>query len=159
MKALIVYDSTYGNTEALAHAMQEALGKDCRAARAGTVRPADLDDVELLIVGSPTQGGRPTAPVNQFLDGIGRGALTSKTVAAFDTRFPHAEQRMALRLLMRAVGCAAPRIQRKLDRVGGRGAAAPEGFIVEGKEVPLRPGERERAADWALGLLSSPRNG
>jgi hypothetical protein len=28
----------------------------------------------------------------------------------------------------------------------------PEGFIVDGKEGPLRAGERERAERWAAGL-------
>jgi hypothetical protein len=56
---------------------------------------------------------------------------------------------------MKVIGYAAPRISSGLQAKGGRLAAAPEGFIVEDKEGPLKQGELERAASWARSLVSA----
>lgn len=58
MEALVVYDSTYGNTEEIAHAIGEAIGGE--VLHVSTVSPADLERFDLLIIGSPTHGGFPT---------------------------------------------------------------------------------------------------
>jgi len=39
----------------------------------------------------------------------------------------------------------------------GTQVVEPEGFIVEGKEGPLKEGEVERAAAWAKTLLGKAR--
>ncbi|HEX9935227.1 MAG TPA: flavodoxin domain-containing protein, partial [bacterium] len=69
MKTLIIYDSVYGNTEKIARAISKDLGshKDVSILRAGDVKPEDLTGLNLLIVGSPTQGFRPTAAINNLL--------------------------------------------------------------------------------------------
>lgn len=152
MTTLIVYDSTYGNTERLARTMQAALGGDCQLLRAGDVRMEDLVGVDRLIVGSPTQGGRPTQAVGRFLGGIPAGSLRGVFAAAFDTRMSAREQALWLRALMRIIGFAAPKIGRALESKGARLAVPPEGFIVEGKEGPLRAGEEERAASWTRSI-------
>jgi hypothetical protein len=35
--------------------------------------------------------------------------------------------------------------------------APPEGFIVKGREGPLKDGELERAAGWAKGILEKKK--
>src|SRR5687767_7698808 len=119
MKSLVLYDSTYGNTEALARAMGEALG-DARASAIGDVVASDLRELDLLIVGSPTQGGRPTAALTRLLDSIPAKGLDGTRVAAFDTRFAAKDHGFGLRLLMKVIGFAAPRIARVLQAKGGR---------------------------------------
>jgi flavodoxin I len=156
MKALVLYDSTYGNTEALARAMGVALG-DAEVVAISDAAPADLGKSDLLIVGSPTQGGRPTAALTAFLGSVPTLGLDGTPVAAFDTRFASNAHGFGLRLLMKVIGFAAPRIARTLKTKGGRLAAPPEGFIVEAKEGPLKPGELERAADWARSLVEGAR--
>ena len=59
MKALVVYDSTYGHTAQIAQAIGETAG--AKVVRPGEVAPAGLAEFDLLIVGSPTHGGWPTA--------------------------------------------------------------------------------------------------
>lgn len=152
MRALVVYDSQWGNTEAIARAVGAVLGAETRVERAGNLRPRDLADLELLVVGSPTQGGRPLASVTQLLAELSRDALTTTHAAAFDTRLPAAERGFALRLLMRTIGYAAPRIAKALEAKGARLVVPPEGFLVEDKEGPLKPGERERAVLWAASM-------
>ena len=53
MKALVVYDSFFGNTEKIAQAMGDALKSqaEVRTLRVGDVKPEDLTGLSLLIVG------------------------------------------------------------------------------------------------------------
>ena len=88
MKALIVYDSTYGNTEKIAKAIGAALTGEVKVLRAGEVNPAELNAFDLLVIGSPTYGGRPMPSVAELLNKIPESAIKGKNIAAFDTRIP-----------------------------------------------------------------------
>jgi flavodoxin I len=148
MKALIVFDSVHGNTEVIARAMAGAGARGkagIRMVRAGQAKPADLVGLDLLVVGSPTLGGRPTPAVQSFLEHIPAGALSKVRVAAFDTR-------MSM-WIAKLFGWAADRIAAGLAAKGGIPAAKPTGFIVKGREGPLAEGEREKAASWAKGFV------
>ncbi len=144
MKALIVYDSMYGNTERIAQAIGGAIADDVKVLRVGEVDPSDLESIDLLIVGSPTQGGRATQAMQDFLSRLPEPTLRGIRVAAFDTRFTSR--------WVRIFGYAAGRIARVLKEMGGNLVAPPEGFFVTGTEGPLREGELERAAGWAKGI-------
>ena len=147
MNALVVYDSLYGNTEEIARTVGEALSPGTRLVRAGGVDPADLETVDLLVVGSPTHGGRPTEAVQGLLERL-EGSLPAGTrVAAFDTRLGAK--------WVRIFGYAAAKIAAALEKAGGTRVAPAEGFVVRGKEGPLKDGERERATDWARELATS----
>jgi flavodoxin len=148
MKVLVVYDSRYGNTEQVARAIAGALGET--AVRVGQADAAMVEDHELLIVGSPTQGGRPTPAVKQFIDSISEGALSRTAVAAFDTRVP---AKGFLKVLFGVIGYAAGKIAAPLRAKGGTLVAPPEGFLVKGTEGPLQDGELERAGAWARTLI------
>ena len=146
MKALVVYDSQFGNTEAIAQAIAGAAPRRAAwAVRVGDVKDSDLTSVDVLAVGSPTRGGRSTPAITAFLDGIPAGSLAKVRVAAFDTR-------MTI-FIAKLFGWAADRIAAALSAKGGLPAAKPEGFIVKGREGPLADGERDRAAVWAKGFL------
>ncbi|MDP2871379.1 MAG: flavodoxin domain-containing protein [Bacillota bacterium] len=63
MKILVVYDSQRGNTEQIARAIGGAFAPpdDAKVLRAGDVVTADLQSLDLLVVGAPTQAaGRPS---------------------------------------------------------------------------------------------------
>jgi flavodoxin len=155
MKVLVVYDSRYGNTEQVARAIAEAL--DGTAVRVGQANAATVKDYELLIVGSPTQGGRPTPAVKQFVDSFPAGALSNVGVAAFDTRVP---AKGFLKVLFGVIGYAAGKIAAPLRAKGGTLVAPPEGFLVKGTEGPLADGELERAGAWGKklsGIEPAPR--
>jgi flavodoxin len=142
MEALVVYDSTYGNTEKIAQAIGQAIGG--QVLQVGEVNPPDLNGFDLLIVGSPTHGGWPT----EGIDGLLRAspALEGVNVAAFDTRTATIWNRIL------PFGYAAPRIARSLERNEGNLLVPPEGFVVLGIQGPLKDGELERAASWAKGI-------
>lgn len=143
MRALIVYDSAYGNTEKIARAIAAALAPsgDVRVLRAGEASTSELESIDLLIVGSPTQGGRPTPDIQDFLNRVSEPAIKGVNVAAFDTRISTR--------WVGIFGYAAGKIASSLKTRGGTLVAPPEGFFVNGTEGPLKEVELERAASWA----------
>jgi len=149
MKALIVYDSVYGNTEKIARAIAEAItpSNEVKILRAGEANPSELASIDLLIVGSPTHAGRPTPAIKDLLNKVPE--LQGVNVAAFDTRIPTK--------LVRVFGYAAGRIANNLKKKGSTLIASPEGFFVTGGQGPLKEGELERAAAWAKGILESKK--
>jgi flavodoxin len=151
MKTLIVYDSIFGNTEQIAQAIGNALGsqKDVEIVRVSNAKPEQLMELELLIVGSPTYGGRPTPAIQDFLNKVSEPAIRGINVLAFDTRL--------LTRLVRIFGYAADKIADSLKKNGGTLIASPEGFFVKGKEGPLKEGEIERAASWAKMIIKSKK--
>jgi len=155
MKTLVVYDSMYGNTEKIGRAIADAIAGDVKLLTAAQTNTVDLEGSDLLIAGSPTQGGRPSPAMAEFLKAIPEKTLANVGVAAFDTRFAKSDHGVGLRVLMRVVGFAAGRIAEALVAKGGKLLAEPEGFIVLAKEGPLREGELERAASWAKEITRS----
>jgi flavodoxin len=145
MYTLIVYDSQYGNTERIAQEISEtlsALGQS-RAVRVDAVRASDLAGVHLLLIGSPTQGWRPTPAIQSYLRSPSADQLRGTHVACFDTRFRKP------RLL---TGSAADVMAKRLRERGIALSAEPTSFFVAGTEGPLLNGEVERAKAWALGV-------
>ena len=140
MKVLIVYDSKYGNTEQIAGAIGGGIGSDVKVLRVGEVNPAELKTIDLLIIGSPTQGGRPTPAIREFINKIPESSLNGIKVAAFDTRIA--------RKFVGVFGYAAGRIATDLKAKGGNLIVPPEGFFVQGIKGPVLEGEVERAAAW-----------
>ncbi len=157
MKAIVVYDSAYGNTEKIAQSIGSALGSSTEVAvtRVGEMDPAGLSGVDLLIVGSPTQKFSPTAVVSTWLKSLPKGSLQGIRAAAFDTRFTEEEIKKVglLAFLVSIFGYAAKPIADKLRKKGAELILSPEGFYVTGMEGPLLEKELERAAVWAGSLL------
>jgi len=145
MKTLIVFDTTYSNTENIARAIGAAITGEVKVARAGEVNAAELSSYDLLVIGSPTYGGKPMPSVADLLNKIPESAIKGKNVAAFDTRIPTK--------LVKLFGFAGDRIAKNLKDKGGNLLVPAEGFFVTGKEGPLKDGELERAAIWAKSLV------
>ncbi|SNY64208.1 flavodoxin family protein [Paractinoplanes atraurantiacus] len=162
MKALVVYESLFGNTEAIARAIADGLGDafEVRLAEAREIPSADGAD--LLIAGAPTHAfglSRPgtrkdaarqgevrpgTADVGlrEYLDVS--PALPGLAAATFDTRINKTF----------VPGSAAHKAHRRLRRLGCRMVRGPESFRVEGTTGPLVAGELERARNWASGIAA-----
>jgi flavodoxin len=159
MKAMVAYDSAYGNTEQIARAIGTALGpqQDVETLRVGDVTPERLAGVTLLVVGSPTQKFGPTGATTSLLKTIPRDGLKGIKVAAFDTRFTvsEIEKIRILAFFVKIFGYAAKPIADRLEKKGGELAVPPEGFYVSETEGPLLEGELERAADWAKQIVAT----
>lgn len=141
MNVLVVYDSNYGNTKKVA----EVIAKELRAKAepAWQLKDNEINDLDLLIVGSPINAWGPTAKIKNLLSSFYKDQLNGVKVAAFDTR---------VKLFIH--GDAAGKISRGLEKAGGTVVAKPQGFIVKGTEGPLLDGEIEKATQWAKSIKS-----
>jgi flavodoxin I len=153
MKSILIYDSQYGNTEKIAQSIRDALAEQSQVTliRVSDFKPEMLEGVELLIVGSPTQGFKPTAAIKDFLKAIPTNQLKGMRVAAFDTRLTqkNIDKTPVLPFFVKMFGYAAEPIAKALEKCGGQLVVPPEGFYVVDTEGPLVEGELDRAADWA----------
>jgi flavodoxin len=147
MRILVVYDSVYGNTEQIARAIGGAIANDVRIFHVREVEPSELKGIDLLIIGAPTQGGRPTPVIQDFLKKVSEPDIRGMNIATFDTRISAK--------WVGIFGYAAGRIARSLKKKGGNLLLDPEPFFVEGTKGPLKEGEPERAVAWAQEVINS----
>lgn len=166
MKALIIYDSQYGNTEKIAQALGAALGTTPGAAsgsqaqveilHVSNVRLEQLAGLDLLVVGAPTQRFRTTPAMLDFLKSLPANSLKGVRVAAFDTRLSLNDiESSTFRFIIKTGGFAAKHIADALKKRGGVLLLPPEGFLVKDMEGPLLDGELERAAQWAQHIVAA----
>ncbi len=153
---LVVFDTTYGNTEVAARAVAEVLARSgpVRTLRAADVKPGHLEGIALLVVGTPSRASRPSDAVRGWLAGLTLGQLDGVHVAAFDTRLDDERHRLAA-WWARRVGRAADAVLRRLEELGGEAASATDGYRLERGTGPLLEGETDRARAWAAALLMS----
>ncbi len=152
MKALIVYDSFFGNTEKVAMAIGGALGssKDIKVSRVSETNMGQLKGLEFLIVGSPTRAFSSTPAIKTFIKDLPRESLAGIKVAAFDTRMKIDEKTPGiLRFFAGIFGYAGKPILDGLVKKGGEQVLPEQGFFVNDSEGPLADGELDRAEDWA----------
>lgn len=151
MKTLVLFDSYFGNTQKVAEAVARTLGGEALSVK--EFQPAALNGVELLVVGSPTRGFRPSEGMTAFFKSLPEDALKGVKVAVFDTRVDvKTLNNKFLSFMVKLFGYADKPMAKALTKAGGELCGAPEGFIVEDREGPLRKGELERAAAWAKTL-------
>ena len=159
MKALVIYDSFFGNTQKIAQAIGRSLesGFEVKTVRVTEITAYALTGADLLVVGSPTRGFRPTEETLKLLDSIPSESLKGIRNAAFDTRIPYETIKspflhVAKKVFGKGDGYAASLIAETLEMKGATRAAEPEGFAVVDREGPLADGELERAEEWAAAL-------
>ncbi len=142
MNTLIIYDSIFGNTAQLAQAMADKLGEH-GTARIALINEAGLaedKDIDLLLIGGPTQRHGVSPNMKTFLKSLPRRSLQGVNAGTFDTRYHMATWK---------TGSAAHEIASRLRRTGVSIISEPESFFVAEREGPLEDGELERAARWA----------
>jgi flavodoxin len=143
--SVVVYDSQFGNTEAVAHVVAKALGEfgPARAAHVTETAVTQLRNVDLLVFGCPTQGLKGSPTLRLFFERLPLEVLRGSKVACFDTRM------RAPRWIGRS---PASDLARRLKRLHVELVVPPEGFYLNDREGPLQAGEVERAAEWARSI-------
>ena len=166
MNVLIVHESMFGNTHAIASAIADGL-HDGRSPGDGDVRLVHVedaptviaDDVDLLLVGGPTHALGMTRPKTRE-DAATKGATAAREgvrewiqsatprpelpVVTFDTR-------VHVKMLP---GSAASAAAKALRHHGFDRAERGETFWVQGTDGPLEAGELDRARAWGAELAS-----
>ena len=165
-RALVIYESMFGNTQHIAEAIADGVSQ-CMPVEvvAGGAAPTTIaDDVTLVIAGAPTHAfglSRETTRndarqraghgvvsnmigIREWLDGLAAASGTA-AAATFDTRIDHP----------RVPGSAAKKAEKRLRRLGYRITAPAESFYVSDVAGPLLEGEINRARDWG-GTVAAP---
>src|SRR5215212_4205313 len=165
-RALVVFESLFGDAEAIAHAVAEGLSPTIPTdVVAAADAPAEVPgDVQLLVVGGPnhalsmprqsTREGAikqhgaviadPSRGLHEWLDAVQVVGQDTRA-AAFDTRSDHPKMLVKMD--------HAARTEEKLLRHHGLRMVAPaEHFYVTDTKGPLVEGEEQRAREWGATL-------
>jgi len=162
MKAVVVFESLWGNTAAVAHAVADGLGSGTRCLTTDEASREAIADADLIVAGAPVLGFS-----------LGREQMRA-TIARDEADAPrppdlsHPSLRSWLEALPRGTGRSAafetriwwsPRgatgdIETRLEQAGYRPIAKSKKFVVGGKYGPLREGELERARHWGEELAA-----
>jgi hypothetical protein len=171
MRAVVVYESMYGNTHLVADAIGAGLGTgfDVNVVPVAEASAAMLAEADLVVVGGPTHmhgmsrattrkwavqaANRPLGDLKVERGALGPGlrewfgSLGRYPVkaAAFDTR---------LRGPAALTGRASKAVSRLLRKHGFDVVAEPESFLVT-KQDRLQPEETTRAREWGTRLAAS----
>ncbi|HWH13893.1 MAG TPA: flavodoxin domain-containing protein [Miltoncostaeaceae bacterium] len=172
MRAVVVYESMFGNTRAVAERIAAGLRTAAEAEAIPVIRAdaAALAGADLVVVGGPThvhgmtrastrqaaaeQAAAPDAEVHLDADAAGPGLRewfaggplpAGAAAAAFDTR---------VNMSPLLTGRAARGIAHRLRDAGATLAAAPESFLVD-RHNRLEDGEAERAEGWGRSLAAA----
>ncbi len=140
MKSLVIYDSIFGNTEKIARAIAGAI--DAEIMNVNKPKKIDFDNFDLVIIGSPTHGGRPTEEVQKYIDS--KVKIDGKKFATFDTR---SDMKW-----VKIFGFASDHMAARLKAKGGQFLSESVGFHVSKKQGPLIDSEINRAESWARRL-------
>jgi len=163
MKTIVVYESHWGNTAAIARAIAEGIGPEAQTLTTTEATVATVAEADLIVAGAPLLGfslpteafikslaanqtNEPTPPdlahpgIRAWLDALPAGHGCG---AAFETR------------IWWSPGSAAKAILKKLEQAGYRPVAKAQRFIVQGRSGPLRAGELERAQAWGKELAQA----
>jgi hypothetical protein len=159
MKAVVVYESHWGNTAAVAQA--DGLGPHARALPTDEATGPAIADADLIVAGAPVMAFRlPTEKIletltndrsqpppdlshpsmRSWLDGLPKGGGRG---AAFETR------------MWWSPGGATGAIERGLRAAGYRRLASGRKFVVMGGHGPLRDGELQAARAWGAELAQA----
>ncbi|GAA3882776.1 flavodoxin family protein [Saccharothrix violaceirubra] len=167
-RALVVFESMFGNTKAVAEAVRAGLaeGGQVDVVEVGEAPDVLPGDVDLLVVGAPTHAfdlsraaTRKSAAdqatgelvsrgrgVREWLDALAP-AGRAVSALAFDTRVKSGW----------LPGSAAKTITKRLRRLRFAVAGAPTSFHVGGTPGPLLAGEVDRATTWARAIRPASR--
>jgi flavodoxin len=148
MKALVLYESRSGYTETIGRAIVAALTPafEVTVGRASEADAAGFADLDLLVVGGPTEAHGATPALHEMLDGLSSHILPGTAAAAFDTRL-HWPKLLS--------GSAAEEAVRALEGAGCRVIAPPESFLVEGRIGVPDELALDHARTWAARLVAA----
>jgi hypothetical protein len=158
---IVVYESVWGNTAAVARAIAEGMG--AHAYPTDEVPEHELAQADLIVAGSPVFGF--SLPTEQMRSNI----LRSETDAPTPPDLSHPSLRSWLDHLPAGHGRSAafetriwwsPRgatgtIEKRLADRGYPRLAKAGKFVVRDKYGPLREGELDRAREWGRSLVEA----
>jgi flavodoxin I len=134
-KAVIMFDTRYGNTEKIAQALAEGIRKNSMEAESLNIRDVSIStlvEYDFVAIGGPTHYTTASEPIKDFLRKLDQANLKGKYGFAFDTRVDSFW-----------AGSAAKLIERKLKALGLKIVRPHSSAIVRGAEEGKKSKEAE----------------
>ena len=163
MKALVVYESMFGNTERIARAVADGLQDTFDVTVADVAGMPPAIGMDLVVIGGPTHAFAMSRPSTRA-EATHRGSVRENAVdvgireylacsplllgtaaAAFDTKVDKPF----------LPGSAARKAQRQLRRLRCRVVAPAQSFLVADTTGPLVAGEELRAKRWGAQIAAA----
>jgi flavorubredoxin len=164
MKALVVYESHYGNTEHVAQAIAEGIGQGAQALNTSEATPELVGSADLVVAGAPVMAF--SLPSESMLENVPKDTkapvppdMSHPSLREWLETLPHHDAAAASfeTRLRWSPGGATGAIEDRLRRSGFRTIAKAGKFVVKGSYGPLREGEYERAREWGATLAAALR--
>ena len=150
-KAIIIYESVYGNTKKIAEAICEGINKvegvDCIVKKTGEIHTDDLCDYDAILLGCPNHSQEPALNLVKFIDRASIVHLKGKIGAAFDT-YTGGNKDVAVAKLETKIREKLPGIE-LIDNLSAK---------VTGRKGPLVDDEESRALDFGTRFAKRLRN-
>lgn len=142
-KAIVIYESVFGNTKHAAETIIEGMkgaGVDATLSTPKELDPNQLTDFDAVLVGSPNHMGGATRGIRKFIDKLGKLKPEVKLVTVFDTHAGN-EYEKAVKKMEKQIGEKAP----------GLKLASPGLSIrVEGMRGPITEGELPKCKEFGI---------
>lgn len=145
-KALVVYDTRFGNTREIAVALAKGMNKHGITVDCFSVDEVDIskiDDYGLLAIGGPTHMLGISDKMKKFLKRLEAFDGSGKQGFCFDTRVQSRFNHFDL-------NSAAKRIEKKIKRMGFNLIAPRKSALVIGREGPLENCARDTFEEIGL---------
>ena len=88
-KAIVIYESKYGNTKRVVKTIIEGINEieriEAVLKEPKHVEPTEVLDYDVILIGSPNHIGGPTRGIKKFIDKLGKIELEEEMGVAFDT--------------------------------------------------------------------------
>ena len=147
-KAIVVYESKYGNTklvaETIVEGMRQVSGIETVLSELKRVDLKQLTDFDAILLGTPTHFGTATRSIKKFIDKLGKLNLEGKLVAVFDT-YLGGDFEKAVKKMEKQINEKTP---------GLKLAASGLSIRVDGMKGPITEGELPKCKEFGTKIAN-----
>jgi flavorubredoxin len=146
-RAIIVYESVYGNTKKVADSIAEGIqleGVECRVVKTGEIHTDEICDYDAILFGCPNHNQAPALNMTKFLERASIVHVKGKIGGIFDT-YTGGNKGVALKKLKSIVNENFPGIEFQGDGFSAK---------VEGRQGPLADSVEELAREFGKEIAS-----
>jgi len=147
-KALVVFDSVYGNTrlaaEEIARGLSQSGSVEVTIASVGKFDARKTRDYPIVVLGAPNHLGNASKAMREFLPQLGAGTLLRKRVALFDTCYAD-QTGVAVRKMEALLREREPNLHFALSGLS---------VVVESSKGPVRQGDLLKCRQFGVRLAT-----
>ncbi|MBW2342237.1 MAG: flavodoxin domain-containing protein [Deltaproteobacteria bacterium] len=147
-KAIVAYESKYGNTklaaEIIVEGMNQVSGTGAMLTELNDVDLTQIGEFDIVLVGSPNHMGGATRSIRKFIDKLGELKLENKQTAVFDT-YLGGDFEKAVKKMEKQIGEKAPGL--KLISPG-------LSIRVDGMKGPITDGELPKCKEFGIRIAT-----